>query len=87
MLLITGLFAFYLAWNLGANDVANSMATSVGSKAVTLGQALTIAAILEFSGALLFGQTVSQKLATGVIDVGQFAGHTRSEERRVGKEC
>ena len=76
MLLIAGLLAFYLAWNLGANDVANSMATSVGSKAVTLGQALTIAAILEFSGALLFGQRVSQKLATSVIDVGQFADHT-----------
>ncbi len=74
MLLIAGLLAFYLAWNLGANDVANSMATSVGSKAVSLGQALTIAAILEFSGAVLFGQTVSQKLATGVIDVNQFAG-------------
>ncbi len=73
MLLIAGLLAFYLAWNLGANDVANSMATSVGSKAVTLGQALVIAAILEFSGALVFGQTVSQKLATGVIDVNQFA--------------
>jgi len=73
MLLIAGLLAFYLAWNLGANDVANSMATSVGSKAVSLGQALTIAAILEFSGAVLFGQTVSQKLATGVIDVNQFA--------------
>jgi PiT family inorganic phosphate transporter len=73
MLLIAGLLAFYLAWNLGANDVANSMATSVGSKALSMGQALTIAAILEFSGAVLFGQTVSQKLATGVIDVNQFA--------------
>lgn len=72
MLIVAGILAFYLAWNLGANDVANSMATSVGSKAITLGQALTIAAILEFSGALLFGQTVSQKLATGVIDVRQF---------------
>jgi inorganic phosphate transporter, PiT family len=73
MLIVAGILAFYLAWNLGANDVANSMATSVGSKAITLPQALTIAALLEFSGALLFGQTVSQKLATGVIDVGQFA--------------
>jgi inorganic phosphate transporter, PiT family len=73
MLIVAGILAFYLAWNLGANDVANSMATSVGSKALTLGQALTIAALLEFSGALIFGQTVSQKLATGVIDVNQFA--------------
>jgi phosphate/sulfate permease len=73
MLIVAGILAFYLAWNLGANDVANSMATSVGSKAITLPQALTIAALLECSGALLFGQTVSQKLATGVIDVNQFA--------------
>jgi inorganic phosphate transporter, PiT family len=73
MLFIAGLLAFYLAWNLGANDVANSMATSVGSKAITLGQALTIAAILEFSGAMLFGQGVSQKLATGILDLQQYA--------------
>lgn len=72
MIFIAALLAFYLAWNLGANDVANSMATSVGSKAITLGQALSIAAILEFSGALLFGQNVSQNLATGVIDVSLY---------------
>jgi PiT family inorganic phosphate transporter len=72
-LLLTSLLAFYVAWNLGANDVANSMGTSVGSKAVTLRQALTIAGILEFTGAVLFGQRVSQTLITGVIDPAQFA--------------
>lgn len=72
VLLITSLLAFYLAWNLGANDVANSMGTSVGSKAVTLKQALIIAGTLEFTGAVLLGQTVSQKLVTGIINPAQF---------------
>ncbi len=70
---ITAVLALYLAWNLGANDVANSMGTSVGSKAVTLKQALIIAGILEFTGAVVFGQEVSAKLATGIVDPALFA--------------
>ncbi|AKG24467.1 phosphate permease [Calothrix sp. 336/3] len=62
------LLAFYLAFNLGANDVANAMGTSVGSKAVTLRQALVIAGILEFTGAVLFGHEVSQTLATKIVN-------------------
>jgi inorganic phosphate transporter, PiT family len=65
--------AFYLAWNLGANDVANSMGTSVGSKALSLSQAIGIAAIFELAGALLFGHAVSEQLVTGVIDLARFA--------------
>ncbi|MEG4228483.1 inorganic phosphate transporter [Microcoleus sp. N9_B2] len=65
--------AFYVAANLGANDVANSMGTSVGSKALTLRQAIIVAGILEFSGAVLFGQGVSETLATGVVNVDVFA--------------
>lgn len=72
ILIVSSLFAFYLAWNLGANDVANSMGTSVGSKAVTLKQALLIAGILEFTGAVLFGRNVSQTLITGILDPAQF---------------
>ena len=72
MLIVAGVLAFYLAWNLGANDVANSMGTSVGSKAITLAQALIIAAAMEFSGALIFGQGVSQKLATGILDLNLY---------------
>ncbi len=72
MLTLSSFLAFYLAWNLGANDVANSMGTSVGSKAVTLKQALLIAGILEFTGAVLFGKNVSQTLVTGIIDPAQF---------------
>ncbi len=72
-LLIVILLAFYLAWNLGANDVANAMGTSVGSKAINLKQALVIAGILEFTGAVLFGNEVSQTLATKVSNPVLFA--------------
>ena len=65
--------AFYVAANLGANDVANSMGTSVGSKALTLRQAIIVAGILESSGAVLFGQGVSETLATGVVNAQVFA--------------
>ncbi len=71
---LTAFLAFYLAWNLGANDVANAMGTSVGSKAVTLRQALIIAGILEFTGAVLFGHEVSATLATDVANPELFAG-------------
>jgi PiT family inorganic phosphate transporter len=75
MLVLTCLLAFYLAWNLGANDVANSMGTSVGSKAVTLRQALIIAGVLEFTGAVLFGQNVSETLVTQIVNP-EFFGQT-----------
>lgn len=74
ILFVSGL-AFYLAWNLGANDVANAMGTSVGSKAVTLRQALVIAGILEFTGAVVFGRQVINTLTRGVVDAQAFA-HT-----------
>ncbi|MDB9330453.1 inorganic phosphate transporter, partial [Nodularia spumigena CS-591/04] len=72
-LILVALLAFYVAWNLGANDVANSMGTSVGSKAITLKQAIIIAGILEFTGAVLFGQEVSQTLATKIANPVLFA--------------
>ncbi|MGB3507773.1 MAG: inorganic phosphate transporter [Microcoleaceae cyanobacterium] len=65
---LVALLAFYLAASLGANDVANSMGTSVGSKALTLTQAIIVAGILEFTGAVLFGGEVSSTLATGVVN-------------------
>jgi PiT family inorganic phosphate transporter len=70
---LTALLAFYVAWNLGANDVANAMGTSVGSKAVTLRQALIIAGVLEFTGAVLFGHEVSETLATQIVNPELFA--------------
>ncbi len=72
-LLIVALLAFYVAWNLGANDVANAMGTSVGSKAITLKQALIIAGVLEFTGAVLFGHQVTATLATKVVNPNLFA--------------
>ncbi|WP_051039237.1 inorganic phosphate transporter [Nostoc sp. PCC 7524] len=72
-LLIVVLLAFYVAWNLGANDVANAMGTSVGSKAITLKQALIIAGVLEFTGAVLFGHQVTATLATKVANPELFA--------------
>jgi inorganic phosphate transporter, PiT family len=64
--------ALYVAGNLGANDVANSMGTSVGSKAVTLKQAILIAGVLEFTGAVLFGRQVSSTLATSIANPDLF---------------
>ncbi|MBF2065080.1 MAG: inorganic phosphate transporter [Calothrix sp. C42_A2020_038] len=72
ILAVIAVLAFYLAFNLGANDVANAMGTSVGSKAVTLKQALIIAGILEFAGAILFGRGVTETLATGIANPVMF---------------
>ncbi|MCW5313346.1 inorganic phosphate transporter [Nostoc sp. KVJ3] len=72
-LVAVALLAFYVAWNLGANDVANAMGTSVGSKAVTLKQALIIAGVLEFTGAVLFGHEVTETLATKIANPALFA--------------
>jgi inorganic phosphate transporter, PiT family len=71
-LLLVALLAFYVAWNLGANDVANAMGTSVGSKAVSLKQALIIAGVLEFIGAVLFGHEVTETLATKIANPALF---------------
>lgn len=61
------LFGFYMAWNIGANDVANAMGTSVGSKALTLKKAIFLAALLEFSGAFFFGSNVSKTIQNGIL--------------------
>ncbi|MBD2543213.1 inorganic phosphate transporter [Planktothricoides sp. FACHB-1370] len=73
-ILLLGILAFYVAANLGANDVANSMGTSVGSKALTLRQALIVAGILEFTGAVIFGHEVAETLATQVVNTRFFVG-------------
>lgn len=65
---LTLLSGFYMAWNIGANDVANAMGTSVGSKALTLKKAVFLAAILEFSGAFFVGSSVSETIQHGIID-------------------
>lgn len=63
---------FYMAWNIGANDVANAMGTSVGSKALTLAKAVFIAAILEFCGAFFVGASVSETMQKGLINTEMF---------------
>ena len=62
------IFGFYMTWGIGANDVANVMATSVGSGAITITAALVIAGIFEFLGAALAGANVTQTIRKGIID-------------------
>ena len=66
------LVGFYMAWNIGANDVSNAMGTSVGSGALTLRRAVLLAAILEFSGAFFVGSNVSETMQRGLIDTDVF---------------
>jgi len=70
LLLVAG---FYMAWNIGANDVSNAMGTSVGSGALTLKKAVIIAGILEFSGAFFLGSHVSQTVQKGLVNPDVFA--------------
>ena len=63
--------------NIGANDVANAMGTSVGSKALTLRRAVIIAAILEFAGAFLVGSHVTDTVRKGIIDISLFIPLTK----------
>ncbi|MGA9574843.1 MAG: inorganic phosphate transporter [Lysobacterales bacterium] len=62
-------FGLFMAWGIGANDVANAMATSVGSRALTIKQAILVAAVFEFTGAFLAGGQVTTTIRKGIIDV------------------
>lgn len=74
LILATG---FYMAWNIGANDVANAMGTSVGSGALTLRRAVLLAAILEFAGAFFFGSHVSKTMQSGIVHPDLFVENPR----------
>jgi PiT family inorganic phosphate transporter len=72
-LILAGVFGLFMAWGIGANDVANAMATSVGSRALTIKQAVLIAAVFEFAGAFLAGGQVTKTIRKGIVDADLLA--------------
>ncbi|MFO7261608.1 MAG: anion permease [bacterium] len=64
--------AFYMAWTIGANDVANAMGTSVGSGALTLVSAILLAAVFEFGGAVVLGASVTETISKGIVETALF---------------
>ena len=77
-LAIAALFGAYMAMNIGANDVANNVGPAVGSKALTMGGAIVIAAVFEAAGALIAGGDVVKTIKKGIIDIAAFGGNTDS---------
>lgn len=73
LVIIATIAGLYLAFNIGANDVANTMGTAVGSQAMTIKQAIVLAAIFEFLGALLIGDEVSRTIKQGFVSPTIFA--------------
>lgn len=69
LLVLACLFGFFMAWGVGANDVANAMGTSVGSRALTIKQAIIVAMIFEFCGAYLAGGEVTDTIKNGIVDI------------------
>lgn len=74
LLILACIFGFFMAWGVGANDVANAMGTSVGARALTVKQAIIIAMIFEFAGAYLAGGEVTSTIRKGIIDPALLAG-------------
>ena len=72
LIILAGAFGFFMAWGVGANDVANAMGTSVGSKALTIKQAILIAMVFEFAGAYLAGGEVTSTIRKGIVDSSVF---------------
>ncbi len=68
LLILACVFGVFMAWGVGANDVANAMGTSVGSKALTIRQAIVVAMVFEFLGAYLAGGSVTATVRSGIVD-------------------
>ena len=70
---LAAVFGMFMAWGIGANDVANAMATSIGSGALTIRKAIIVAAVFEFAGAVLAGGEVTSTIRKGMVDSSLFA--------------
>ena len=79
LLVMACVFGFFMAWGVGANDVANAMGTSVGARAITIKQAIIIAMIFEFAGAWLAGGEVTSTIRSSIIDI-ETAGFNDTPE-------
>lgn len=73
LLFVAIAFCFFMTWGVGANDLANVMSTTMGSKAITVRQAMIIALVFEFAGAFLGGGGVTETMRDGIIDSGQLS--------------
>ncbi len=76
ILLLAAAIGFYMAWNIGANDVANAMGTSVGARSLSFKEAIIIAAIFEFLGSMLVGNHVSLTIAKGIVNPHEYAANS-----------
>jgi inorganic phosphate transporter, PiT family len=75
LFILTIVIGFYMAWNIGANDVSNAISTSVGAGSLSLRKAVMIAAVLEFAGAFFAGSHVSETVQRGIVDFSVFSDH------------
>jgi PiT family inorganic phosphate transporter len=75
LFILACVFGLFMAWGIGANDVSNAMGTSVGSRALTMKQAILIAMVFEFAGAYLAGGEVTETIRSGIVDVAVMIDH------------
>src|SRR5699024_12581762 len=69
LLVLACLFGFFMAWGVGANDVANAMGASVGSRALTMKQGIIVAMVFECCGAYLAGGEVTDTIKNSIVDI------------------